>query len=218
MARFVRVRARDIFSRIGILSLGVFVIITTGVIVAEILTGRGETLGIGWYLKETSPYFWASQGITLSVSLSVIGAAVGIYTTGSSIIGAAVRRPRVCTKNLISIIFCEAVAVYGLITSVVLIGMLDTFTPSIAEKNSHINEQNHFSGFLIFGSGFIQGSVGLFSALAVGIVGSGAALADAENPNTFFKLLILQIFASALGLFGLIVGIYMTYKVKMGDI
>ena len=153
--------------------------------------------------SQISPYFWAYLGIAVAVGASILGAAWGIFITGSSLIGAAIKAPRITSKNLISVIFCEAVAIYGVIVGIILGTKIENLQPGPGGYT--LTQLN--AGYAIFGAGLTAGFANLVCGICVGIVGSSAALSDAQNSTMFVKILVVEIFGSALGLFGVIVGI-----------
>ncbi|CAD6902596.1 unnamed protein product [Tilletia controversa] len=154
-----------------------------------LLTGSGEAFNVGKFLEQTSPYAFAMLGISFCIGLSVMGAGWGIFLTG--------------------IIFCEVVAIYGVIMAIVFSSKI-TGNLKAGTSDSLYSAENYLTGHLLFWGGLTVGLCNLVCGVAVGVTGANAAIADAADPQLFVKVLVLEIFGSILGLFGLIVGLIMT--------
>ncbi len=156
-----------------------------------------------------NPYSWAYLGVAMAITLSILGAVWGIYVTGASLIGCTIKSPRIRTKNLVSIVFCEAVAIYGVIMAIVMAERIEDYKGNIYE-NPEAYRQVLYSSMALFWTGFGVGVSNVICGVCVGISGSSCALADSQEPSTFIKILVIEIFGSALGLFGLIIGVMQT--------
>ncbi|XP_016956541.1 V-type proton ATPase 16 kDa proteolipid subunit c [Drosophila biarmipes] len=181
-------------------------------------TGALDVMGLieGLQLRESSelpstldrnpPYapFYGVMGVVFSSVLTSAGAAYGTAVSGSGIAATAVMRPELVMKSIIPVIMAGIIAIYGLVVSVLLSGELG---PSL--KYSLPN------GYVHLAAGLSVGFAGLAAGYAVGEVGDVGVRHIAQQPRLFIGMILILIFAEVLGLYGLIIGIYLyTVNIK----
>ncbi|KAL5562231.1 hypothetical protein UlMin_031978 [Ulmus minor] len=79
-------------------------------------------------------------------------------------------------KGVCFVIFCEAVAIYGVIVAIILQTKLESVPVSQIYAPEPVR-----AGYAISASGIIVGFTNLVCRLCVGIIGSSCALSDAQN-------------------------------------
>merc|ERR1712007_405746 len=85
--------------------------------------------------------------------------------------------------------------IYGLITAVIISGKIQSHTYS------------SYTGYGHFAAGIIVGFSALASGVCIGIIGYSSVRACAQQPKNFVGMVVMLIFAEALALYGLIVGL-----------
>lgn len=107
-----------------------------------------------------------------------------------------VMRPDMVMRSIIPVVMAGVLGIYGLITSVIINGKIDN-PPSYPQ----------FLGYAHLAAGLTVGLSSLAAGLAIGVVGDAGVRANAQQPKLFVGMILILIFAEALGLYGLIVGL-----------
>lgn len=142
-------------------------------------------------------------------------------------------------KNIIPVVMAGVLGIYGLIIAVILIqgGSYTQHkqgttwhahpTPPILKPHtiyllalflfstcSVKPPYSSFSGYAHLSAGLSCGLSGLGAGLAIGIVGDAGVRANGIQPKLFVPMVLILIFAEALGLYGLIVGIILSQQTQ----
>merc|ERR1711972_1103926 len=161
-------------------------------------THRSKMSGTAENSPMYSPFFGV-MGATSAMVFSAMGAAYGTSQSGTGIAAMAVMKPELIMKSIIPVVMAGIIAIYGLVVAVLIAGDISM-------------EYTLYKGFVHLGAGLSVGLSGLAAGYAIGIVGDAGVRGTAQQPRLFVGMILILIFAEVLGLYGLIVAIYLYAK------
>eukprot|EP00483_Globobulimina_turgida_P000836 UN00837 len=148
-----------------------------------------------------SCYFFAYIGVASAVVFANMGAAYGTAKSGVGISSMGVMNPQLVMRNMIAVVMAGVLGIYGLIISVILTG-------NIVETSSY----TEYKAYAHLASGLSVGLSALGAGMAIGVVGDAGVRANGQQPRLFVGMVLILIFAEALGLYGLIVAIVLSQQ------
>lgn len=148
----------------------------------------------------TAPFF-GFMGAASALVFACLGAAYGTAKSGVGIASMGVMRPELVMKSIVPVVMAGVLGIYGLIIAVI-----------ISTGITNNGEYSLFQGYAHLAAGLSCGLAGLAAGMAIGIVGDSGVRANAQQPKLFVGMILILIFAEALALYGLIVGIILAQK------
>merc|ERR1712072_517284 len=142
--------------------------------------------------------FFGFMGCASALVFACLGAAYGTAKSGVGVANMGVLHPDVVMKSIIPVVMAGVLGIYGLIVAVLL-------ASGIKADNAY--SYSSYSGFSALSAGLCCGLAGLATGIAIGIVGDAGVRANARQPKLFVGIILILIFAEALGLYGLIVAL-----------
>lgn len=127
------------------------------------------------------------------------GAAYGTAKAGAGISLMGHMRPDLVMKSILPVVMAGVIGIYGLIVAVLIINGI----PDPGDGGVYTFRE----GFRHLAAGLCVGFSGIGAGYAIGLVGDIGARMTGLQPKLFVPLVLIMIFAEALALYGLIVGL-----------
>ena len=109
-----------------------------------------------------------------------------------------VLKPELIFKSIVPVIMAGILGIYGLIISLLVYQKMNADT------------YRYYDGYKHLSSGLCCGISSLAAGLAIGIVGDAGVRANAQQEQVFVGMILILIFAEALGLYGMIIAIVLS--------
>mmetsp|Transcript_21338 Transcript_21338/g.40099 ORF Transcript_21338/g.40099 Transcript_21338/m.40099 type:complete len:171 (-) Transcript_21338:121-633(-) len=152
--------------------------------------------------------FFGFMGVSSALVFANIGAAYGTAKSGVGIASMGVMNPGLVMKNIIPVIMAGVLGIYGLIVAVIIQGSINK--PEVDNSGNEVMKYSLFSGFAHLAAGLCCGLSALAAGMCIGIVGDAGVRAIGQQEKLFVVVILILIFAEALGLYGLIVALILS--------
>ncbi|CAI2380081.1 unnamed protein product [Moneuplotes crassus] len=154
-----------------------------------------QAAAVGDEVEAGQAAFFGFMGIASALVFANLGASYGTAKSGVGIASMGVLKPELIFKSIVPVIMAGILGIYGLIISLLIYQKInrDSYT--------------FFEGYKHLASGLCCGLSSLGAGLAIGIVGDAGVRANAQQEAVFVGMILILIFAEALGLYGMIIAI-----------
>jgi V-type H+-transporting ATPase proteolipid subunit len=146
-----------------------------------------------------SAAFFGAMGCASALIFANLGSAYGTAKSGIGLAHLGILHSERIMRGIVPVVMAGILGIYGLIVAVIINNNIKTDAFSYSA----------FSGYLHFGGGLSAGLSSLAAGLAIGIVGDTSVRAYGKQEKIFVAMILMLIFAEALGLYGLIIALLM---------
>lgn len=130
-----------------------------------------------------------------------LGSAYGTSKAGIGVMHLGVMNSKLTMKGIIPCIMAGILGIYGLIVACIVGTKIDV-------KGGY----SSFNGYAHLAAGLAVGLSSLASGMSIGVVGDAGVRAFGKQQKVFVALLLILIFAEALGLYGVIVSLVIAFQ------
>lgn len=135
--------------------------------------------------------------VALALGVPAFSAAMAIIPNATAMAAVLPEKPEIFSKAIITIVLGEALAIYGLLISFILLGKLPVITASAELANIAIS-----SSALLAGTSLAAGA-------GISYCGTSLIAAMAEKQEVFTQLIIGVVLSEALAIYGLLISFMM---------